>query len=146
MKFDDASWHVNSVDVQTDEPYLFASGHIVAYLQWCFRKGWAGSIHLEDEMCNSALNDALNGEGSFSRFFEDCCDCKFTDEDLNDEGTVFTQWYYENQYFDDIMAICGDSVFSKKGEDYNLKELNKHLDTVYTNWSNSSSKPWWKFW
>ena len=34
MKFDDASWHINSVEIKTDDSYPIASGHIVAYLQW----------------------------------------------------------------------------------------------------------------
>jgi len=48
MKFDDASWYLESVTVKTDNPYSIASGHIVAYLQWCLKRGWAGILHIQE--------------------------------------------------------------------------------------------------
>ena len=91
MKFDDASWYLELVKIKTDNPYSIASGHIVAYLQWCLKRSWAGILHLQENSSNNALKQALNGDISFTKFFEEQCDFKFKDEDLNDEGNKFTQ-------------------------------------------------------
>ena len=82
------------------------------------------------------MKQALNGDISFIKFFEEQCDCKFTDEDLNAEGNKFTQWYYDKNYIDDLVIICDDCLGCKTGDEYNLVELNQHLDEKYNCWKN----------
>lgn len=133
MKFDDASWHVESVP-RGDDEYDYAMAHIVAYVSWALRRGWAGEIHTECPDDKELLDQAINGELSFSRYFERNCDCKFTDEDLVGEGLEFTKWYYESRWLDDIMALAGDCVYTCKAEDYPQKDIDISLDAAYAAW------------
>lgn len=67
--------------------------------------------HLEGEDlqddCQDALQKVRNREMTGYEFLEMMCDEKFTDDDLNEEGYAFTQYYYEesNQYLDSYNAL-----------------------------------------
>ena len=47
MKYDDARWHFGG-EYPKDSPQEFGGTHIGLLLKWCFIKGWAGMLHLEE--------------------------------------------------------------------------------------------------
>jgi len=153
MKYDDASWHTDSVE-GTEEPYPIAAGHIVAYLQWCLKRGWAGPDLTEDPDAAADIQKAIDGTITFTSFFENWQDCKFTADDLTEEGRAFTDGYYESKWLNDVMGLAGDHIYTKTAEQYPLDEICAFLDQEYEKWltdDDSSAglvnrKPWWKFW
>lgn len=160
MKYDDASWHTDSVE-GAEDPYPIASGHIVAYLQWCLKRGWAGPDLTEDPDAVTDLQKAIDGTIIFTNFFETWQDCKFASDDLNDEGRVFTDAYYESRWLNDVMLFAGDQVYTQTAEQYPLDDICAYLDQEYLTWQSGSDdeepvqeqpqatskpKPWWQFW
>ena len=134
MKYDDADWHTDSIE-NADDPYPIASGHIVAYVQWCLKRGWAGEGITENPDARADLQKAIDGSITFTSFFETWQDCKFTSDDLNDEGAEFTNAYYEAQWLSDVMGLAGDMVYIKTAEEYPLDDICRFLDKTYAAWA-----------
>lgn len=126
MKYDDASWHDND-EFPTDQPYEHTGTHIALYLRWCFIKGWASELHMEYEP--DAVADVISGNLSATEFLFEHCDGKFTDEDLTDEGNMFTEQYYGSDgYLLDYAEIFGDLIFSVPESAHDFEKLSKILD------------------
>lgn len=163
MKYDDVSWHTDSVE-GSEDPYPIAAGHIVAYLQWCLKRGWAGPDLTDDPDAAADLQKAIDGTITFTNFFATWQDCKFTSDDLNAEGQAFTDAYYESKWLNDVMGFVGDQVYTKTAEQYPLDDICAYLDQEYATWqsgadalgtseeelasesASAKTKPWWRFW
>jgi hypothetical protein len=150
MKYDDASWHYDSTpEGSEDERWNVASAHIGVYLKWCLLKGWAGELHTGDSFSAAALNKVRSAEMTGTKFFITQCDCKFTDEDLVDEGNAFTGYYYEGDFVSDIESLEKGKLLSSPEEDFNFRELSAIFDRRYEEWV-SNGRPakkktsWWR--
>ncbi|MEE4148961.1 hypothetical protein [Pseudomonas viridiflava] len=88
MKYDDASWH-HAGDFPADQPKEQGGTHIALFLKWCFLKGWAGEVHVEDEP--EAVTDVISGKLSATEFLFRYCDGTFTCKDLTAAGNFFTR-------------------------------------------------------
>jgi hypothetical protein len=107
MKYDDASWHYGGT-FPADLPESAAATHIGMYVTWALLRGMAGEVHDEDE---SAISDLVARTVTPGEFLIDCCDEKFSEYDLDDEGNAFTQIYYGGDspaYFQDLEQIAKD--------------------------------------
>ena len=91
MKYDDASWHSGG-DFPRGSPAEFGGTHIALFLRWCFKKGWAGELHLQEEPDDTLK--VADGQMRATDFLFKYCDGKLTDEDLNEEGNAFAKQYY----------------------------------------------------
>jgi len=91
MKYDDASWHYGG-DFPEDLPNEAGCTHIGMLLAWCHINDLAGELHLED--FHEDLEKIKNREVTPGRYLEIACDEKFTNEDLNEEGNNFCQFYF----------------------------------------------------
>lgn len=153
MKYDDASWHYDSTpEGPDDQRWEAASAHIGVYLKWCILRGWAGDVHTGDEFGQKALRGVKSGEISGTKFLIDQCDCKFTDDDLTDEGNHFTSYYMEAGFIDDVSSIVGDQLMSVPESEYNFEALSRMFEKRHKSWASGdlmeeqAPKPWWKFW
>lgn len=119
MKYDDASWHYGG-DFPTGQPQENGGTHIALFLKWCFIKGWAGDLHIEEEP--EAVEAVIVGELSGTDFFFKYCDGKLTDEDLDEAGNAFASRYYgdEGLYLEDYAEAFGDVMYvaSEDAHDY----------------------------
>lgn len=94
MKYDDASWHYGG-DFPDDLPEEAAATHIGMFLAWAITNDLAGELHLEDSQ-DSIQKVKIRGMTGREFLLKEC-DGKFTDEDLNEEGNLFAQHYYEGE-------------------------------------------------
>jgi len=109
MKYDDASWHYGG-DFPTDLPPQAAATHIAMFVSWAVLNGLAGDLHTNDFATD--LAQLKSKTITPTEWFLKVCDEKFTDEDLNDEGNLFSQKYYNHEsasprahvYFEDYAA------------------------------------------
>lgn len=110
MKYDDASWHSGG-NFPKHQPEENGGTHIALFLKWCFIKGWAGELHLEE--VPEAVAAVVSGELPATEFLFKYCDGKFTDEDLNEKGNAFAMQYYgdEGLYLDDYAVAFGDLMY-----------------------------------
>lgn len=127
MKYDDASWHYGG-NFPASQPHEHGGTHIALYLRWCFAKGWAGELHIEDVPEDVA--DVIRGKLSATEFLFRNCDGKFTDEDLTDEGNFFTQQYYGNDglYLEDYSEHFGDLMYVAPESAHDFEKFSSILD------------------
>lgn len=110
VKYDDASWHSDG-DFPSGSPSEYGGTHIGLYLRFCFTKGWAGKLHIEEEP--EAVAAVIHGKMSGTDFLFRYCDGKLTEEDLNEVGNAVTVRYYgdNGRYLSDYAELFMDEMY-----------------------------------
>lgn len=134
MKYDDASWHYNGTFPE-DSPQEYGGTHMALFLKWCFIRGFAGDLHLEEEP--ESVNAVINGSMKASDFFFEFCDGKLTDEDFNDVGNEFASVYYgeDGKYLEDYSNNFGDQMYVDSEELHDFQKFSVMIDKRWTEWS-----------
>lgn len=96
MKYDDASWHFGG-NYPCDLPEKNAYTHIGMFLAWALLNNLGGKLHTQENPGD--IERLQKHEITGADFLLKNCDGKFTDEDLNELGNKFAEWFYENEYF-----------------------------------------------
>ncbi len=91
-KYDDASWHYGG-DFPDDLPDEAGATHIGMFLAWALLAGLAGELHFDDFA--EDLETLRRREITPGAYLLRCCDGKFTDEDLNEDGNAFAAAYFQ---------------------------------------------------
>jgi len=146
MKYDDASWHSGG-DFPKDSPQEFGGTHIALMLKWCFVKGWAGELHLQEN--RGDVEKLMRGEKSATEFLFQWCDGKFTDEDLTAEGNAFVGVYYGDggAYLQDYASTFGEQMYVVDEGGHDFDKFSKMVERRYKSFiGDPSNRPWWKFW
>ncbi|WP_410210106.1 hypothetical protein [Aquirhabdus sp.] len=146
MKYDDASWHFGG-NFPPKSPQEFGGTHIALLLKWCFIKGWAGDLHLEDPESNNDVEYVKQGQKSGTDFLFQWCDGKFTDEDLNDEGNAFIQVYYgeAGKYLNDYANKFGPLMYIGSEDQHDFKKFSNMVEKRYQSFIKPKSNGWY-FW
>jgi hypothetical protein len=131
MKYDDASWHYGG-DFPAEQPEENGGTHIALFLKWCFIKGWAGSLHTDEEP--EAVAAVVNGSLPATEFLFKYCDGMFTDEDLNEAGNSFAAKYYgaDGLYLDDYAQFFSDEMYIASEESHDFQEFSSVLDARFS--------------
>jgi hypothetical protein len=99
MKYDDAEWYFLNFERELENE---AGGtHIGMYFAWAVLKGLGSNEHAGT---GRALDRLKKREATGQEVFFDYCDGKLTDDDFNDQGNAFTQFYYEKSFAVDFAA------------------------------------------
>lgn len=139
MKYDDAAWHYEG-HFPGNLPNEAGATHIGMFLAWLLLHGM-GSELLIDRSRNSL--EKLRSRAITGRDFLIIeCDEKFTDEDLNETGNHFTQYYYNGdgkicQYLDDYDdALCSglESMYYVKDNWENYEKLHVYINAAFQHW------------
>jgi hypothetical protein len=150
MKYDDASWHYGG-DFPAATPSEYGATHIALFLKWCFRKGWAGEMHLKEwpEDVQAVVDETI----SATSFFLRNCDGKLTDEDLNEAGNAFAQRYYgkDGLYTDDYAKEFFEHMYVAPEDAHDFRSFSAMIERrlesgILTREELNKPKPWWKFW
>ena len=153
MKYDDASWHYDSIkDFLSDEDRLAKScGHIVAYISSCIKLGLFKPDDIE--VCEE-LERVGNDNKSIEEFFIKWCDCKLVDSDFTKDGNEFTRAYY-TQYLDEVDIIAAGCILTKRANEFPQNEITNRIQMQYLNWMETGKLltdnkrvkwAWWKLW
>ncbi len=150
MKYDDASWHYGGDNFPADHPDEYGATHIALFLKWCFVKGWAGDLHLQEQP--EAVQHVIKGEMTATEFLFSYCDGKFTSEDLNEEGQAFAAQYYgdDGLYLYDYTENFDDLGYSGPETMHDFNKFSMILEERFNNGiltkSQIKPKAWWKVW
>jgi hypothetical protein len=112
VKYDDASWHYGG-NFPSELPNEAGATHIGMFVAWCMLNGMAGETILQD-FPESLENLKLRRETPGAWFIK-ASDEKFVDDDLNEEGNAFTQFYYDSEkgnYLTDYAEVFGEGLDS----------------------------------
>ena len=149
MKYDDASWHYGG-EFPEESPPEYGATHIALFMRWCFCKGWAGELHLEEE--SESVKKVIEGSLSATKYFLSFCDEKLTDEDFSEEGNKFAREYYgdDGLYLDDYANSFGELMYVAPEAKHDFELFSTILETrhssgILTNEHAKKNKPWWKF-
>ena len=163
MKYDDASWHSDG-GFPADQPQEHGGTHIALFLKWCFVRGWAGDLHLEEEP--DATRRVIAGELSATDFLFKYCDGKFTDEDISEFGQKFVEQYYgdEGLYLKDYSEHFGELMYIAPESAHDFKKFSAMIEQRLEGGpltekrapvlagderrviTKMPAKPWWKLW
>ena len=91
MAYDRMDWHYGGNFPKELSPE-HGGTHIGMFLAWCIQNGLSGEFH--DEESPGALREVRERRMTGREFLQQCCDEKFWEEDLNDEGNRFAKAYY----------------------------------------------------
>lgn len=137
VKYDDASWHYGG-DFPDDLPDEAGATHTGMFVAWALLSGLAGELHVDDFA--EDLEVLKRREIAPGAYFLRCCDGKFTDEDLNDEGNAFAAAYFEfetGQYLADYeRTLAGELPTTYHVADTweNFDQLRPILDQRLREW------------
>lgn len=137
VKYDDASWHYGG-DFPDDLPDEAGATHTGMFVAWALLAGLAGELHVDDFA--EDLEALKRREITPGAYFLRCCDGKFTDEDLNDEGNAFAAAYFEfetGQYLADYeRTLAGELPTTYHVADTweNFDQLRPILDQRLREW------------
>jgi hypothetical protein len=138
---DRMDWHYGG-DFPENLPEINGGTHIGMYLTWIIQNDLIGQIHREDSI--DYIKNVLSNKITGRDFLVDMCDEKFWEEDLNEEGLKFTQYYYESDsnekfknYMDDYCDVLGqnkESIYEIENTWENYNKLKPILDKRYSDW------------
>ena len=125
------------------------------YVAWCMLNGLAGKLHTEEFPEMLAMLKSRNL--SPGTFLIKACDEKFTDEDLTEEGNVFTGIYFDFQKgkyiadYERALQPTGLTLYHVPDTWESYDKLAPIITRRYQNWKKYGSldeppKPWWRFW
>jgi len=152
---DRADWHYGG-DYPKDLPIENGGTHIGMYLTWIINNDLIGQTHIENS--KSEIEKVKKREKTGRDFLFSECDEKLWEEDFNEEGLKFTEFYYQSsdpeesygQYLDDYLDEFDDidceSLYEIPNTWENYDRLSKVLDKRYSKWKNGGNKKSWKFW
>ncbi len=140
MAIDRMDWHYGG-DFPEDLPDENGGTHIGMYLAWIINNDLQGELHNEES--SESLQDVKSRKITGRDFLIDQCDEKFWEEDLNDEGVTFTEFYYSENYFEDYAEVLAENLSStyhvaNTWENYDKIAL--VIDKRFDDWKKSQSK------
>lgn len=123
MAIDRMDWHYDG-DFPEGLPDENGGTHIGIYLAWIINNDLQGELHNDDSA--EALQNVKDRKITGRDFLIDQCDEKFWDEDLNEEGLAFTEFYYSDNYFDDYKQVLSKNLSSI----YHVEDTWKNYDNI----------------
>lgn len=148
MKYDDASWHYGADFYPEDQPDEHGATHIALFLRWCFSKGWAGALHLEDEP--EDVQRVIEGTLSATDFLFKYCDGKLTNASLSAEGNRFAEQYYgrDGLYPGDYAQHFAQFEYVAPESAHDFVKFSSVLEARLQSGllTKRQTKPWWKIW
>jgi hypothetical protein len=148
-KYDDASWHYGG-DFPAGQPDENGGTHIALFLKWCFIKGWAGQLHLDNEP--EAVAAVIAGTMPATDFFFRYCDGKLVDVMLSEAGNAFAKRYYgeDGLYLGDYAAAFSEQMYIAPESAHDFAKFSAILDarlaSKILSKTQLKAKPWWKLW
>ena len=129
------------MDVHYNENLPAENGgtHIGMFLTWIIQNNLIGEFHLENSP--DGLTKVHNKEWTGRDFLINECDGKFWEEDLNEEGNEFAEYYYYDFTSDYYKAfeVTDSSVYTVENSWENYEKIKPILDKRYLEWKTSKA-------
>ena len=136
MAYDRMDWHFGSENFPSELNDDNAGTHIGMFIAWVIRRDLIGELHLKESV--ESISKVKSRQMTGTEFLKLECDEKFWEDDLNDKGKAFAQYYYgANMYYEDYGSILSDelsSVFHVIDSWDNYEKLALKLDEQFNKW------------
>ena len=136
---DRMDWHYGG-DFPKELPTENGGTHIGMYLAWIINNDLIGEMHTED--ASESISAVKNRQMTGRDFLINECDEKFWNDDLNEEGLAFTNYYYSDdsgmkQYINDYeqtLANGLETTYHVENTWDNYDKISKVIDVRYNEW------------
>jgi hypothetical protein len=152
MSIDRLDWHSGG-EFPSELPPEAGGTHIGMYITWILTNDFHGEIHRESESDEIMVKKVLSRDITGQEFFITACDEKFWNDDLNEEGYAFTQFYYENDntagYYEDYsntLAGVLETIYHVENSWDNYDKIAPVITQRFEAWKRARTKKWWEFW
>lgn len=141
MAIDRMDWHAETVE-EFGLPYEHAGTHIGIFLAWIIHNDLHGELHREESA--SAIVKVQQRQITGRMFLSMECDEKFWDEDLNEYGLAFTQFYYAGEdylyykVYEDVLEKALPSIYHVEDTWENYDLIAPHLTEAFRRWKETS--------
>ena len=134
-------------------PKGHAATHIGMFLAWAILNGLENDYHRQRSA--ELLGRLRRREITGRQFFEEACQEKFAEKDLNPEGNEFAEYYYRDSagergaYFADYKRTLTTDLpsFWHVADTWeNYDKMAAVMTRRYEEWKNPPRKRWWQFW
>ena len=135
--YDKANWHYDG-EYPGDLSEEHASTHIGMFMAWALSNDLLSQEFFED---NSSEIKAVKNRTTTGRLLVDAIDGKFIDEDLNEEGQSFAEYYYSEdplfyRDYEEVLAQGLPSIYHVGDTWDNYDKLAPRLDERFKEWKN----------
>ena len=128
-------WHLNE-NFPSNLPKENSATHIGFFVHWIIENNLINDEHKND--LTDGLQNVLNRKITGRDFLFNFLDGKLWFSDLNNEGKLFSEYYYlSNQYFDDYFKTLDNnqnSIFEYENSFSNYEKVKKAIDKNYSHW------------
>lgn len=132
---DRMDWHYGG-DFPENLPQENGGTHIGMFLTWIIENDLIGELHREDSQ--EAILKVINHQMTGRDFLIEQCDEKLWEDDLNEQGLLFTKHYYESdiyiQDYSELLATEVESIYEVENSWDNYQKLKPVIDKRYNEW------------
>lgn len=132
---DRMDWHYGG-DFPENLPQENGGTHIGMFLTWIIENDLIGELHREDSQ--EAIQKVINHQMTGRDFLIEQCDEKLWEDDLNEQGLLFTKHYYEPdiyiQDYSELLATEVESIYEVENSWDNYQKLKPVIDNRYNEW------------
>ncbi len=132
---DRMDWHYGG-DFPENLPQENGGTHIGMFLTWIIENDLISELHREDSQ--EAILKVINHQLTGRDFLIEQCDEKLWEDDLNEQGLLFTKHYYESdiyiQDYSELLATEVESIYEVENSWDNYQKLKPIIDSRYNEW------------
>ncbi len=132
---DRMDWHYGG-DFPENLPQENGGTHIGMFLTWIIENDLISELHREDSQ--EAILKVINHQMTGRDFLIEQCDEKLWEDDLNEQGLLFTKHYYESdiyiQDYSELLATEVESIYEVENSWDNYQKLKPIIDSRYNEW------------
>lgn len=139
MTYDRIDWHSGGDGFPKNVSRDNRGTHIGMFLTWIIQNDLIGELHIEESQ--NSLKQVRNREMTGREFLIKECDSKFWDEDLNEKGNQFANYYFADnngykQYINDYERVFLDynNLYDIEDTWENYDRISPILDKRYLEW------------
>ncbi len=141
--YDKAKWHYDGEfpkDLSTDQAFV----HTGMFLGWVIDNNLFDKDNFEKLGLADLVQKFKNKEVTGTEIYK-ALDGSFTNEDLDDIGNTFAQYYFDKDYLKDYEKTLGsnvESLYHVQDTWENYDRIKKVIDKRFDKFN---GKKWWKF-
>jgi hypothetical protein len=140
MTYDRIDWHTKG-NFPKNLPFKNGGTHIGMFIAWVINNNLISEFHIEKS--KESIEKVKRQQMTGTEFLIKECDAKFWEEDLNEIGNRFSQFYYANnndygEYIDDYSITFSnyDTLYNIEDTWENFKKIESVITKKYNDWKN----------
>lgn len=147
--YDKAKYHFGAENYPKDLPVEQAYVHTGMFLGWIIDNDLFNKQFFDELGIQKDIDAFKNRRIRATDIYRNLLDGTLTNEDLNEDGNAFSQYYFDfnkGQYIQDYMKVFGlkaDNNYVVENTWENYEKIKKVVDQRYVQWKKKRSGNFW---